>query len=1791
MIISLFLLVVLVLLPFLDGKRLQKRHTEEISFAAKDGVVIDSKGRNNRKKLVKENNEPWNGQNLPHLSTERELDANSGLESTPEGGLLDSTLFSEPSIEAADNEKDLKKKNKAIKSTRGKLAKTEGGSTVLIPEGEEEQQKSSMPTKLSPEEKRKKYASKHVKDTEKGNEDSEVKREENSEVSSSTEDGEEACPPCPSEEARVDQQLKKAVLHFWMRDYITADNCACHVLKKNRKDQLALSVSRACWSSGTLTQGTGKRFGGPKIPPPLYPVYWEVLGPIPAGKLEVDGDPSFDSHLRAHSSRLLRYATNSSGSGGMPSKQGGFEPILHLLILPTEIKVYSELVNSGYISWKRVAAKEPGGAVDVRFPEVNWNELTQGTANTAVSEFQGWARATTYAYQDGVFGLHCQGVHTVYVHNDGATRMLSGDVYRSGTMITAVELKVGPVAIVVPLRGASQATFVCHIAPEPTEAAESIVLLPPRDVPHLVSLPPSGGGQPRRGMLLSSLFTLPVHNTAAHPVSIQFGVKAPKDVPGSFQVTPVQGARHNVDRKSVQGGQERQRATVAAGGKPVASPPVVVAPGQLALVPLDLSSFTVGSNGVSSTSSKGSRESHEAVFLPCRKGLSFTLTATPTRGAAKEAILDLTCRHSNQSFLFSYLDVDGSVSQAAVLFPLLRRGTVTHASFLEDELEDASPGRSMTQAQESLAAKQRSKRKRKASVDIQGLPSDEHDTTSKQQVAGGHGNIQAGARIIPASAEELQLLDAQELTSRADDEREVAFDQASDALRRLREASQECSGDDCNIYDDEYGDGAYVDYQNTDEYMEGGVGEEESTEMEERERDEREEQSKALEAFPVLLSLHGTGTSALAQADAYKMKPQSRRLDASKEYTFGVEGYWVVAPDRFGAHNWEGIGELSAQRSVPALGELLSCHPWLPQLHSDGGGILAGHSMGGHGAWMSGVNSPDQYACVVSASSWLSKEKYHSSNAFFELDVQGSYVEPALKVVMEVGLQEYQVDSLASNLRSLQRVHLRVGSSDYTTHPYFSRRMHRVLAKHGVNSTLEEVPGKQHWWWDTRRENDGGVLNDAKMRSLYGECLKSSYLLRREDEERRNIDRALYKKMQGWEWEDEDEDEDSSEEEMHGQEERDTGDDEVQPTSSEGDTSSEEQEELRLREMEEKARMDKLLGSDLRRNRKEDVNFLPSSASQAGQSLIDYRRRANRARAKRRRALSERQQRNRRGGGRQVEIAPNRLLTVAVLRDATIALNTSHLIASLLPAPLSLPIDRPIGKRSCRLGIFTVEAVNPAHSRGACGVRILQQFATFRESKVDVRCQVVDAGSSITTTPTTTDSASSYTLLWGEVMSVDEDGKPLPETVQQRRRRRRKRSLELEELEDVYSQQRCDITTSNVRRLAFSPNGPSSAFSKARLALTTMYLNGKRLSLATPQSDEDETKTEFSVDVCFSKRNVPSRCSLPIIPGVEKSPEVHGPVRDVHTRPFLIVYGTPRDQRLRQTLRDIAVYLGNSYAAAHQTYVRVITDLEYRAGKYALQEQMWGLVLVGGPAHNKVSATLLTSARPTQALWLQSELARHSTGHNRVLHSRNISTTQVRAFAKKVREAEKAELASLDKAVPLVGHSQVHFESHNNGEKAAKRKSARNKKGADTFTIGHKVLDERHAAIFTAPFSRRGYYVDSLLGSTAPSISATIAANATNYSVKRLLQEVVRDTQAALGVVLHAPSSAAYLQLARLAWPVVPPMVRAPFAHYMPDFVVLKGESAAVWEEGLAAVEMGGYFDGAWGFDPAQAFS
>ena len=121
---------------------------------------------------------------------------------------------------------------------------------------------------------------------------------------------------------------------------------------------------------------------------------------------------------------------------------------------------------------------------------------------------------------------------------------------------------------------------------------------------------------------------------------------------------------------------------------------------------------------------------------------------------------------------------------------------------------------------------------------------------------------------------------------------------------------------------------------------------------------------------PVLLSLHGTSIKVRDAADAYKHKPSI----ADSDYTFGVEGFWLVAPSRHGAHNWEQIGRLSATRAVDALAAMPRGALALPVAMDATRVLFAGHSMGGHGAWIAAVQQSQRAIAIMSGSGWLCKE-------------------------------------------------------------------------------------------------------------------------------------------------------------------------------------------------------------------------------------------------------------------------------------------------------------------------------------------------------------------------------------------------------------------------------------------------------------------------------------------------------------------------------------------------------------------------------------------------------------------------------------------------------------------------------------------------------------------------------------------------------------------------------------------------------------------------------------------------
>ena len=163
--------------------------------------------------------------------------------------------------------------------------------------------------------------------------------------------------------------------------------------------------------------------------------------------------------------------------------------------------------------------------------------------------------------------------------------------------------------------------------------------------------------------------------------------------------------------------------------------------------------------------------------------------------------------------------------------------------------------------------------------------------------------------------------------------------------------------------------------------------------------------------------------------------------------------------------------------------------------------LFAGHSMGGHGAWAAAVHAASRTIGVASVSGWLKKETYGDSNFLFHQsvnDVSSSYVEPQLEGILTSSIGENNLELHLPLIRNVPHL-ARVGDADKTVHAFWARRAVRLLANADPPSQqagdasasklpisrLSELPGKEHWWWDTSRPNDGGALNDEEMRSFF----------------------------------------------------------------------------------------------------------------------------------------------------------------------------------------------------------------------------------------------------------------------------------------------------------------------------------------------------------------------------------------------------------------------------------------------------------------------------------------------------------------------------------------------------------------------------------------------------------------------------------------------------------------------------------------------------------------------------------
>lgn len=955
------------------------------------------------------------------------------------------------------------------------------------------------------------------------------------------------------------------------------------------------------------------------------------------------------------------------------------------------------------------------------------------------------------------------GPHTAYVRNDNITRIVVGDVYRAQQIRSSLDLKAGLVGIIIPIRAVVQTQFACTLQP----ANNQIIVYPPTMIPQVIELPENPG----KGLLLSSVFALTVHNTFSQTINLEFTLENPIGEDTNFFVRTARP----LPASSSPSTEEFNSLNII----------YSVAAGQTMSLALELVASGQSKNKKSSAGSSSTPTSSQ-VFIGCRENRIFQLIINPSKGNGLKVPLDLACRKIDQSFLYSFLDHDGSVAQAAIILPL-------------------------------------------------NYHTPNHKILGKRAIS---NQKQADANSNPLPNE-----------------------------------------------------------------------------------------------FPVLLTLHGSGIQPLNHADAHKMMPLN-----AKQYLFGIENYYIIAPSRFGAHNWEGVGDLTARTSIQSIQQSIQLTkgllPNITLQHS----ILAGHSMGGHGAWITSTNTPNVFQCIMPLASWIKKEEYATSNLFLALDISNSFINILLKHIIERCLYEYHIDHMIDNLIT-SNIYLRVGSHDFTTYPWFTRRMYRLLKQKQMNVTIEEVFGKQHWWWDTAVDNDGGVVNDVKIREFYSSC-HSQYTIQRQLQ---NYYYSHYLPLL--------------------------------PSTTSSPSSS--------------------------------------SSSTNNSSFYHY-----------------------------------------------IKTNASKEIMKELPNAHEEAL-----KHRCERGDITLTLMNPALHEGFCGVQIIHQHQILLKSSITITCRHLSSSS-------------------------------------------------LKE---------CHVRTSNVKRFTLSLDYGSSLFEAKRILINEQLFDF---------SERSDLK-----HICIGEQNHQvSLCLSPFLhPLREKTLITYGPIRRVYDRPFLIVYGTPTDQGLRITMKDLAIYLANSHYTSHYTSVQVLSDLEYLTGNYLKRLYLHNIIFIGDHTTNKVVKSALNEKK-------SSKDTSNNNGYS--LTASLPSGVVLYGFETESDEEDK------DIEVTMNGESKGIL-------------SSRKKRG---FQLHNALFDKPdHGIIFTLPLLREN----------------TRAISSSSRS------EEIDSNHIAMGLIILANSISGYHHLSRISWPVIPPMVRAPFANYLPDYIVTNRN---VWSEGFGGVLAAGFWDTTWKFDERQGY-
>ncbi|WP_197525593.1 prolyl oligopeptidase family serine peptidase [Pseudobythopirellula maris] len=182
----------------------------------------------------------------------------------------------------------------------------------------------------------------------------------------------------------------------------------------------------------------------------------------------------------------------------------------------------------------------------------------------------------------------------------------------------------------------------------------------------------------------------------------------------------------------------------------------------------------------------------------------------------------------------------------------------------------------------------------------------------------------------------------------------------------------------------------------------------------------------------VVLALHDAGQSSHAFAKLCTPKPWA----------------YTVCPQGRGDYgfDWE---DWAAADALEALDHFLANHETDERRVS-----VAGHGMGGHGAWLLGVTHPGRFAAVAPSAGWVSFRTYGGAS------LGGDPSTPMLDALTR-GVAPGEVDRLLTNLErtAVAVVH---GAEDRVVSPAESRYLRGRLGEFHPNFLYHEPPGVGH---------------------------------------------------------------------------------------------------------------------------------------------------------------------------------------------------------------------------------------------------------------------------------------------------------------------------------------------------------------------------------------------------------------------------------------------------------------------------------------------------------------------------------------------------------------------------------------------------------------------------------------------------------------------------------------------------------------------------------------------------------